>query len=80
MDKIDGYRAIILDNIEYDLIVNQQNKARLDEIVDIMLECVYFEAETQIWVGLILILYFSEKIWYNAVAKVDNLLNKFELV
>lgn len=47
IDKIDGYRAIILENIEYDLIVNQYNKAQLDEIVDIMLECVCSEAETQ---------------------------------
>ena len=47
IDKIDGYRAIILENIEYDLIVNQFNKAQLDEIVDIMLECVCSEAETQ---------------------------------
>lgn len=47
IDKIDGYRAIILENIEYDLIVNQHNKAQLDEIVDIMLECVCSEAETQ---------------------------------
>lgn len=47
IDKIDGYRAIILENIEYDLIVNQHNKAQIDEIVDIMLECVCSEAETQ---------------------------------
>ncbi len=47
IDKIDGYRAIILENIEYDLIVDQYNKAQLDEIVDIMLECVCSEAETQ---------------------------------
>lgn len=47
IDKIDGYRAIILENIEYDLIVDQFNKAQLDEIVDIMLECVCSEAETQ---------------------------------
>ncbi len=33
--------------IEYDLIVDQFNKAQLDEIVDIMLECVCSEAETQ---------------------------------
>ena len=46
IDKIDGYRAIILENIEYDLIVDQYNKAQLDEIVDIMLECVCSEAET----------------------------------
>lgn len=47
IDKIDGYRAIILENIEYDLIVDQYNKAQLDEIVDIMLECVCSEAEMQ---------------------------------
>lgn len=47
IDKIDGYRAIILENIEYDLIVDQFNKAQLDEIVDIMLECVCSEVETQ---------------------------------
>ena len=47
IDKIDGYRAIILENIEYDLIVDQFNKAQLDEIVDIMLECVCSEAEMQ---------------------------------
>lgn len=29
IDKIDGYRAIILENIEYDLIVDQYNKAQL---------------------------------------------------
>ena len=30
IDKIDGYRAIILENIEYDLIVDQYNKAQPD--------------------------------------------------
>ena len=48
IDKIDGYRAIILENIEYDLIVDQYNKAQLDEIVDIMLECVCCTSKTQI--------------------------------
>lgn len=32
IDKIDGYRAIILENIEYDLIVNQHNKYSQEDV------------------------------------------------
>ena len=48
IDKIETYRGIILENIEYDIICSQFDKERLDEIVEIMLECICCKSPTQI--------------------------------
>ena len=39
-DMIDTYREIIKDNIDYDVIKHDYDIERLDEIIEIMLECV----------------------------------------
>jgi hypothetical protein len=40
LDKIEEMRELIQDNIEYDIISQQYDKQQLDEIVEIMVECV----------------------------------------
>lgn len=42
MDKIDAdtYRRIVYENIDYEIICEQYDRERLDEIVEIMLECI----------------------------------------
>lgn len=42
IDEIESYRELILDNIEYDILTEQYNsrKDMIDEIVEIMLECI----------------------------------------
>lgn len=40
MDAIDVYRQIILDNVEYDILVDRYGKERMDEVVELILETV----------------------------------------
>ena len=40
LDKIEEMRELIQDNIEYDIISQQYDKQQLDEIVEIIVECV----------------------------------------
>ena len=40
MDERENYREMIMENIEYDVLVNRDNADRLDEIVEIMLDAV----------------------------------------
>ena len=40
MDMIDAYREMIMDNIEYDCLVERYNRERLDGVVELMLETV----------------------------------------
>ena len=46
MDTMEAYRKIICENIDYDIISEQFNKEMLDEIIEIMLECICSTAET----------------------------------
>src|SRR5574344_2146603 len=46
MDTIEIYRSILHDNIEYDILCQQADKELLDEIVEIMLECICSSKET----------------------------------
>lgn len=46
MDAIGKYRKIICNNIEYDLICEQYEREQLDEIVEIILECICSTAKT----------------------------------
>ena len=46
MDTIEIYRSILHDNIEYDILCQQEDKELLDEIVEIMLECICSSKET----------------------------------
>lgn len=47
IDEIEAYRSIVLENIEYDTLSSYLNKERLDEIVEIMLECICCKSDTQ---------------------------------
>lgn len=40
MDRIDAYRSIVYQNIEYEYMIRQYDKEQLDEIVEIMVECI----------------------------------------
>ena len=40
MDMAEAYRAIIKENVEYDILVSRYGKERMDEIVELMLETV----------------------------------------
>ncbi len=40
IDKIDRYRALIMDNIEYDYLIQDLRKGQVDELVEIMTEAV----------------------------------------
>lgn len=40
MDERENYREMIMENIEYEVLVNRDNADRLDEIVEIMLDAV----------------------------------------
>jgi len=46
MDSIEIYRSILYDNIEYEILCQQEDKELLDEIVEIMLECICSSKET----------------------------------
>lgn len=46
MDTIEIYRSILYENIEYDILCQQEDKELLDEIVEIMLECICSLKET----------------------------------
>ena len=46
MDSIEIYRSILHDNIEYDILCQQEDKELLDEIIEIMLECICSSKET----------------------------------
>ena len=46
MDTIEIYRNILHDNIEYDILCQQEDKELLDEIIEIMLECICSSKET----------------------------------
>ena len=47
IDEIEAYRSIILENIEYEVLSTYLSKDRLDEIVEIMLECICCKSDTQ---------------------------------
>ena len=47
IDEIEAYHRIIKENIEYDILVSYLDKTRLDEIVEIMLECICCKSDTQ---------------------------------
>jgi len=40
MDMIDSYREMIMDNIEYDCLIERYGQERLDGVVELMLETV----------------------------------------
>lgn len=46
MDERDSYREMILENIEYDIIADRNNRERLDEMVEIMLDAVCSSKDT----------------------------------
>ncbi|MDD4454989.1 MAG: DUF6017 domain-containing protein [Candidatus Methanomethylophilaceae archaeon] len=46
MEERNSYREMILENIEYDIIANRDNRERLDEIVEIMLDAVCSTRDT----------------------------------
>lgn len=46
METMDVYKQVIYDNIDYDIISEQYDKEQLDEIVEIMLECICSSKET----------------------------------
>ena len=46
IDKIRIYRSIIYANIDYEILREQLDRQRLDEIVDIMLECIWSSAKS----------------------------------
>lgn len=48
MDSMDGaaaYRDLIMDNIEYDILLDRYDRDRLDELVELMLEAVLSRRE-----------------------------------
>jgi hypothetical protein len=45
MDAMDSYREMIMDSIEYDILVERYGRERLDEAVEIMLEAVCSKRE-----------------------------------
>ncbi len=46
METMEIYKQVIYDNIEYDIISEQYDREQLDEIVEIMLECICSNADT----------------------------------
>jgi len=42
IDKIDTYKQIIQENIEYDILVQNHGKSKVDELVELMVENVCF--------------------------------------
>ena len=50
METMDVYKQVIYDNIDYDIISEQYDKEQLDEIVEIMLECICSSKQT-IFIG-----------------------------
>lgn len=50
MDRIEAYREIIHENIDYDIMLERYDRERLDELVEIMLDAVCSGRET-IWVA-----------------------------
>lgn len=46
MDERENYREMIMENIEYEVLVNRDNADRLDEIVEIMLDAVCSTRDT----------------------------------
>ncbi|GHU79406.1 transposase [Clostridia bacterium] len=46
MDMIDSYRRLIMDNIEYDCLIQRYGRERLDEVVELMLETVCSKRES----------------------------------
>ena len=46
IDEIEAYKQVIYDNVEYDIISEQYDREQLDEIIEIMLECICSTAET----------------------------------
>jgi hypothetical protein len=46
MNERDSYREMILENIEYDIIADRNNRDRLDEMVEIMLDAVCSSKDT----------------------------------
>ncbi|MDL2235902.1 helix-turn-helix domain-containing protein [Christensenellaceae bacterium OttesenSCG-928-L17] len=45
MDRMEAYRDMVMDNIEYDLLVERYDRERLDEAVEIMLEAICSKRE-----------------------------------
>jgi hypothetical protein len=46
METMEIYKQVIYNNIEYDIISEQYDREQLDEIVEIMLECICSNADT----------------------------------
>ena len=46
MEERNSYKELILENIEYDIIADRDNRERLDEIVEIMLDTVCSTRDT----------------------------------
>ena len=46
IDEIEAYKQVIYDNIEYDILSEQYDREQLDEIIEIMLECICSNADT----------------------------------
>jgi hypothetical protein len=46
IEAIDAYKQVIYDNIEYDILSAQYDREQLDEIIEIMLECICSNADT----------------------------------
>lgn len=40
IDRINAYRDLILENIEYDIMADRHNRERMDEIVDVMMDAI----------------------------------------
>ena len=40
IDRINAYRDLILENIEYDIMVDRYNRERMDEVVDVMMDAI----------------------------------------
>src|SRR5574344_2390860 len=47
IEAIDAYKQVIYDNIEYDILSAQYDREQLDEIIEIMLECICSNADTR---------------------------------
>ena len=48
IDEIEAYKQVIYDNIEYDILSEQYDREQLDEIIEIMLECICSNADTEL--------------------------------
>lgn len=46
MDRMEAYREMVMENIEYDLLAQRHGRERLDEAVEIMLEAICSKRET----------------------------------